>query len=59
MNQSQYFPLIYLSIYYIMFGQKSIILFTVLCIAFCHYKQAPYAEWAHSHVVWINGVEQN
>ena len=42
-----------------MFGQKSIILFTILCIAFCHYKPAPYAEWAHSHVVWINGVEQN
>jgi hypothetical protein len=27
------------------------------CLA--EYQAAPYAEWAHSHVVWLNGGEQD
>ena len=23
------------------------------------YKKAPYASWAHDHMVWINGNDQN
>lgn len=31
----------------------------ILCLAAAAYLEAPYASWAHSHVVWINGKQQN
>ena len=36
-----------------------ILLFIAFVGVICEYEEAPYAEWAHSHVVWINGKHQN
>ena len=41
------------------------LLVTLVCmlfhvwIAVAEFKEAPYASWAHSHVVWINSKQQN
>lgn len=32
-----------------------IIIISLIVIAAAEFKAAPYAEWAHSHVVWLNG----
>ena len=31
----------------------------VLHSGLAQFVEAPYASWAHSHVVWINGKQQN
>lgn len=31
-----------------------LVLMALLGVVSCGYVGAPYAEWAHSHVVWIN-----
>lgn len=35
---------------------RLLILFWLLVECLAEYKAAPYAEWAHSHVVWLNGA---
>ena len=34
-------------------------LLLILVFVQAEYKKAPYAEWAHDHLVWINAKEQN
>ena len=39
---------------------KALLLIAILFnCGYCGYQSAPYAEWAHSHLVWINAKEQN
>lgn len=40
-------------LYYLLF------IFSFLSLGFAGYVAPLYAEWAHHHVVWINGKEQN
>ena len=35
-----------------------ILVIAILSLGSCAFQEAPYAEWAHSHVVWINGRQQ-
>jgi hypothetical protein len=38
---------------------KWIFAWAVMVLGHGKYMEAPYAEWAHSHLVWINAHEQN
>lgn len=38
---------------------RLLIFLSLLISAFCEYEAAPYAEWAHSHLVWIDAKDQN
>lgn len=35
------------------------ILLLVISIVQCQYQAAPYAEWAHDHLLWISAREQS
>ena len=36
-----------------------IVILKIIAICLSGYVAPLYAEWAHHHVVWINGKEQN
>lgn len=38
---------------------RLLLLLVLVVLVSCGYEEAPYAEWAHSHLVWIDAGEQN